>query len=333
MAPTSDNGRQLSRLLSGADADFRAAFLRVVAATVSQHTLGQVADLIERGQADAAVRALGPAAGALATTWAKWYVEAGTTTAGFVGRATAQVGVHFGGTNARAVDLVRANQLRLVREFTEEQRAATRQALVRGVAAGANPVEQARAFRQSIGLTRYQEQAVENYRQALQSGGTSALDRELRDRRFDRTVESAAADGRSLSSSQVENMVGRYRERFIAYRAESIARTESLSSVHEGMQEAFSQAADNGAIQSADVERTWSTSEDNRVRDSHDAMDGQVRGLDEPFESGDGNQLMYPGDPAAPPEDRVNCRCNVSYRLTGPALDQGETITIEQSQD
>jgi len=45
-------------------------------------------------------------------------------------------------------------------------------------------------------------------------------------------------------------------------------------------------------------------------------MHNQVRGYREAFESGAGNLLMYPGDPNAPPEDRIQCRCAVATRIS-----------------
>jgi uncharacterized protein with gpF-like domain len=60
----------------------------------------------------------------------------------------------------------------------------------------------------------------------------------------------------------------------------------------------------------------WQTRGDEQVRESHAAMDGQCVSIDEPFISGDGNELQYPGDPSAPPSDTYNCRCEV-IPLTG----------------
>ncbi len=55
--------------------------------------------------------------------------------------------------------------------------------------------------------------------------------------------------------------------------------------------------------------REWDAAGDKDTRDSHSAMDGQKRGLDEPFTTGDGWQLMHPGDGSlgAPAEEVINC--------------------------
>jgi len=320
---------EVSRLVANAEPEFRARFLAVVAAIRDRYTLGRLVDLIEAGRTEEVFRFVEAAAKQLGMAWSGTYTGAGFEAATAANRALASVHVAFDQTNARALTAIRSNQLRLVREFSNEQRRATQQALIEGVRAGANPIEQARAFRQSIGLTSYQERAVANYRRALQAGSSDALTRELRDRRFDRTVSAAVDGNTALTGAQIDAMVERYRERYIKYRAEVIARTESLTAAHEGANEAFKQAVESGDVQAGQIQRTWNTAEDARVRDSHDAMDGQVvEGVDEPFVSGDGNRLRYPGDPAAPPEDRIQCRCSVSTRILPAPSDAPARISV-----
>lgn len=55
--------------------------------------------------------------------------------------------------------------------------------------------------------------------------------------------------------------------------------------------------------------KVWKTQRDNRVRDSHRTMQGQRRGLHEPFITGTGVRIAYPGDPTAPIEEWAACRC------------------------
>jgi uncharacterized protein with gpF-like domain len=49
----------------------------------------------------------------------------------------------------------------------------------------------------------------------------------------------------------------------------------------------------------------WLTARDDRVRDSHQELDGEVAAVGDRFSNG----LLYPLDPAGPPEEIVNCRC------------------------
>ena len=52
----------------------------------------------------------------------------------------------------------------------------------------------------------------------------------------------------------------------------------------------------------------WMTVHDARVRPSHVEADGQIQELGHPYHVGKA-LLAYPGDPAGPPEETINCRC------------------------
>jgi hypothetical protein len=63
-------------------------------------------------------------------------------------------------------------------------------------------------------------------------------------------------------------------------------------------------------VENGQATHTWETMKDDRVRDTHIAVDGQTVPIDEPFIV-DGYRLMFPGDISDdPPADLVvNCRC------------------------
>ena len=157
---------------------------------------------------------------------------------------------------------------------------------------------------------------VANYRRSLEEGTSGALDRKLRDGRFDRTVRRSIDEGGILKKPQVERMVGRYRDRWLKYRSEVIGRTEGLRAVNGGQRDMLRAAVDEGSLTNDQLRREWNTAIDERVRDSHSPMSGQeVEGVNQPFISGLGNELLHPGDPGAPAEDTVQCRCAVGTRL------------------
>lgn len=85
-------------------------------------------------------------------------------------------------------------------------------------------------------------------------------------------------------------------------RAMMIARTETMSSVNFGQFETY---RGEGVKQ-----KEWLATQDDRTRDDHAAANGQIVGIDEPFDVG-GEQLIYPGDPNGDPGEIVNCRCTV----------------------
>jgi uncharacterized protein with gpF-like domain len=142
-----------------------------------------------------------------------------------------------------------------------------------------------------------------------------ALDRGLRDHRFDRAVLRAVDSDTPLSNDQIDRMVARYHDRYLAYRAETIARTEAVKATSLARQEAMNQLVEDSGIDPDRVIRVWNTTQDKRTRDAHAVMDGQEVGAEEPFIDGDGNELMFPGDPSAPVETIANCRCTFSVRI------------------
>ena len=68
--------------------------------------------------------------------------------------------------------------------------------------------------------------------------------------------------------------------------------------------------------QGIEVNKQWIATLDDRTRDTHQELDGQIRKVDEPFEV-DGMEIDYPGDPNAPPELVYNCRCSLRYVYPG----------------
>ena len=310
-----DPAQRLFRLVDTLEPRFRRQFQNMLSLVKNDLTVARLTRLIETGQQQEAFNVIRAHVEQLASRYNAGYIEAGQDTAQVLSGYTRPLVVTFNVVNERAVRIMQNNQLNFVREFTREQTEATRQALIRGVREGLNPRAQARAFRDSIGLTSRQEAAVNNYSRLLRENNRQALERGLRDRRFDGTVRRAINNGKPLTDGQIDRMVGRYRERYLKYRSEVIARTEALQAAHEGTEEMFNQAIENGNIRADQLQARWHTRQDGRQRDSHDAMAGQTRRHGEPFVSGGGNLIRYPGDPQAPAEEIIQCRCAVSRTI------------------
>ena len=56
------------------------------------------------------------------------------------------------------------------------------------------------------------------------------------------------------------------------------------------------------------LSKTWRTMRDNRVRETHEGLEGQRIPFDSWFFANDGDQALFPGG-FANPENNVNCRC------------------------
>ena len=313
-----DPAERLEKLVLSMEPRFRARFLAVVKSIKDSTTLESVSRLLAAGLVDEALVTAEVAALRMSSLWTQVFINSGSETAKVL-EGSLNILVEFDHINQGALDVMTRSRLRLIQEFTAEQRAATHEALIDGVRRGANPIEQARNFRNSIGLTQHQQQIVNNYRGQLERLDRSAFDRLLRDKRFDRTLRDAIESGRALSPDQIDRMVTRYAEKWVKYRSEVIARTESLRSVHSGNNEMYRQAVERGDLDSEELVRAWNTSQRPNVRDSHKTMHGQERKMGEMFLSGEGNLLEYPGDDRAPASDTVQCVCAVTTRFSNAA--------------
>ena len=87
------------------------------------------------------------------------------------------------------------------------------------------------------------------------------------------------------------------------WRAERIARTETIRAANKGSLEGYRQAGVR--------KKEWVTAIDERTRDWHAEADGQIVDIDKPFIVG-GEALMFPGDPNGSPGNTINCRCTVA---------------------
>lgn len=315
MATFDDPVERIAALIDKVEPKFRRRFLTLIEEIRDERSITEIANLLAAGRFDLALVNAELAAVNLTGVFTGTFILAGNEAADFLSDALQAI-VSFDVTNERAVTAMRRNQLRLVTRFTHEQRLATRVALIDGVRRGLNPRQQALLFRQSIGLSATQMRAVLNYRRLLESSSSGALDRVLRDHRFDRTVQRAISAGRPLPAAQIDTMVDRYAQRQLAHRAETIALSEALAAVHEGTDELYRQAVALGHLDPTEMAQLWHPRADGKTRRHHASMRGQVRLIGEPFISGLGNRLRFPGDPRAPANDRIRCRCIKTTRFT-----------------
>lgn len=310
---------RIEQLVASMEPRVRRAFRQFLDVVRSDAVRREVRQALEAGGVEAALRVADQYAVILGDPLYRMFLDAAeqevAALAAQVRRATrhAAIALSFDPSYPRAAEIMRGNRLEFVRGFTAAQRQATRAALVEALQSGLGPVATARAFRDSIGLTEAQRLAVANYRRILETGDAAALERALRDRRFDPSVRRLLEDGDPLGARRIARMVERYRTRYLQYRAETIARTEALRTVNAARAEALAQVTERADIPPDAVTRTWRSTRDARVRDTHMWMDGQKRGMDEPFVSPRGARLMYPGDASlgAPGSEIVNCRCVV----------------------
>ena len=92
----------------------------------------------------------------------------------------------------------------------------------------------------------------------------------------------------------------------------TFARTAITGAQNAGRLESLHDAQEEGIK----VKKKWLATLDNRTRDTHRDLDGQVQDVDDPFTS-DLGDIMFPGDPNADPANTYNCRCTMIYVYEG----------------
>lgn len=107
-------------------------------------------------------------------------------------------------------------------------------------------------------------------------------------------------------------------------RADRIAQTEAVRAFNAGA------LASAEVIQGPDrpLVKQWLTRNDAKVREAHREVNGQIRLLSDPFDVG-GFEMQYPGDPTAPMDLTINCRCVMV--ATAPPRPDGRTASMAAS--
>lgn len=102
------------------------------------------------------------------------------------------------------------------------------------------------------------------------------------------------------------------------------ARTMTTCAENRGRMDRYDDYESKGLV----MAKVWIATGDNRTRDWHLSMDGQEVSKDEEFTDGQGNKLMYPGDPDAEPQTTWNCRCSMRSHILGVRGKDGEVTPI-----
>jgi len=237
--------------------------------------------------------------------------------------------VRFDARNPRAERWVREAAGNLITEIVDQQRTAVRGAVQAGIEAGQGPRKTAldivgrmdgnRRKGGILGLHSRQADAVAKARAELSSfdGMRDYLRRGRRDQRFDKSVARAIRDGKALTPAQIERISGRYADRLLSLRGETIARTESLRAFSAGRMEGTQQMIDSGQVPASAVKLVWRATPSGRTRDTHAEMNDQEVNWGQPFVSPSGAMMMHPGDTSlgAPGEETIQCRCSVVSRI------------------
>lgn len=202
----------------------------------------------------------------------------------------------------------RAAREAVVQRIEQATERTAQQTIARGLTERQTPAAIARDLRATLSMTEPEANAIQSYRRALEQPGKSALNRALRDRRYDAALRRAADRGEVLDDGRIDRMVDRYADKYRAYRAERIARTETLRAANQGRQDAWRQYAARTGRSGADIRKFWLTAGDELVCPVCRAIpqwnpDGVP--LDGSYDSPNGSVFMPPEHPF--------CRCTEQY--------------------
>lgn len=315
----------------------RKAFLEAVQGIVDQAGLAAIEAQIMNGDIEGAIRAVGldPVQFRAIDAAITGAFNAGGEAFGQQipavrdSMTNALVRFYFDIRNQRAETWARERSSNLITEIINDQRQAIRATITSGLEAGINPrtvaldlVGRRDATTGArtggiIGLTSQQEQWQRNYAAELASTDAqslnAALQRGLRDKRFDGAIRKAIATGEPISAETQAKMLLAYRSRSLKYRADVIARNESIKALGAAQTEAYQQAIDKGQVRADQIIKIPVSAKDERTRFTH-------REVERLNKDGVGWYEYYKVPPGMAPQmhapyDEPMCRCREKIRV------------------
>ena len=341
--------RQLDALIAKQRPQLQRAFRLAIRNIVSDVTLNQVTMSLRRNDIEAAIDALGVSRAAFSPfvqSLTNTYAQAGTIAAASNVWITPQgrAKVRFDLANPLANEFITGYSSNLVTNIADDTRDALRVAIRAGYEQGRGPLDIARDLTGRIGangrrtggivgLNEPQARAVQNMRQRLDSGDPVEMRKVLnmtrRDKRFDGKIKRAIESGTKLSQADINRLTGRYSDRLLALRGETIARTETAAAVENARYDAFKMGMDENNVPDWAVEKTWLHGGGNKdPRDDHAAFSGtKVMGLNTPFVLPDGTRMQGPHDTSlgAGAKHVVNCTCRARNEVRWDLIYERET--------
>lgn len=323
----------LQALADELEPGLRDAFLAAVRDIVGRVELRRVIERLERGDIDGALTALNvdPAAfrafeEAIRATYIGGGVAVTDTLPILRDPLGGRITWRFDARSPRAERWMQELSSTRITRITDDMVEAARTVMTQGLADGRNPrsvaldlvgrVNRVTGRREGgiLGLTSRQAEYVATARQDLLSGDPERLKHYLtlgrRNKSYDRAVTAAIRSGKPLPAAKVAEMTGKLSDSYLLLRGETVARTEAIGALNASAKESAEQMIDAGGLARQNVRKVWRSTSDNRVRDSHRALNGESVGIDERF----GNGLMYPCEPGAAASEVINCRCMATYR-------------------
>lgn len=163
-------------------------------------------------------------------------------------------------------------------------------------------------------------EALKNYLAGKIKGVTETTVDQMRD-----VLSTAFAANKPIA--EVAKAVSEKFEEISTGRAQTIARTETLTAVSIGREQKRAEFKEQFPDQ--ELEKGWVSAGDDHVRDSHADLDGTFIDADDTFDNG----CKYPRDPDGEAEEVINCRCTDVTRVKGDENAVEKKPASEESDD
>lgn len=182
--------------------------------------------------------------------------------------------------NQRALDWAQEHIGENIVQVVEDTKQGVRAIITDAFEHGGHPYKTARDVMQLVGLTDKQALAVVHQAQKLREKG--------------------------FSEDEIEQASKAYTDRLHLYRAETIARNETISASKQGQEGIWQEAINQGYLKPDEWERVWITTDDDRTCPECLEMDGKTAPLDGDFDT--------PYGPIKTAHLHVQCRCDSTLR-------------------
>lgn len=342
--PTTSQARLFASLIDSLEPQIRAAFLASVTDLQAGVDWPALLDALSRFDTQGAIDALhiDPAAWAeYSSVMGSAYAKAGASTIAQIQAAgIGGVGIRFQMTNPRAEAWIRENVGVSITGFSNEQVNTARTIIEAGYSLGKGP--------RNIGLDLVGRASGGGAR----DGGVLGLDGPRADRlmkvtegmktaegvrglvieRQDGTLEmrykvNPATEQRILKAyrngtavSDVDQAISQkqYRNALLKDRADTVARTETGTTVMSARYESWLQVAESQGLDASAIKKTWihGAGRKGDYRPAHLALNNKsVQGLYTPFIV-EGTPMQHALDPKGGARQVINCRCATNFSLT-----------------
>jgi SPP1 gp7 family putative phage head morphogenesis protein len=207
---------------------------------------------------------------------------------------TADVVLSFDRTNPEAVKWAATESSKKITEVTENQKTTVREIISHSIIEGVPPKVAAREIKQHIPLLPKHWNTLVRANNKLKKVKPETLVK------IGKRIYRAPKEG--FSEERRKTILDRYETRLHNYRAQMIARTETIAAANEGQRQLWLQAKQNGLLTGLE-RREWIQTGDARTCQFCIDMSGQTAPIDKPFTG--------PNGPVMGPPLHPMCRCAV----------------------